>query len=584
MRDPDENIRAKLRKYSPADESYQHPFIRKYTMESPDVPRELEEVFQNWTQTNGVMIVAPTGAGKSTFVLSILYPYVAEHGRRLLIVSNRTALNSQYKNQLLRQLNSPALKKYTPIGIQEQEEFEGVQATFCTYQGLPGLMKRLRCHEVGPFDFVVLDEAHWLVADSLFSEGSDYILEQIPRAFGKCVRVYMTATPWAVQNLIAKTEQVAPFPIAEGCYYLTTGAYQTRNPEFAVYQFPDFPRKYNLKFLPPSVRDDLCDETLLSLITNSPNEEKWVIFSSSKELGRALAKILPDAAYLDADQKSGPLWNSLVEKSRFEKRVLITTAVIENGLNINDSSVRHVVLLTTDHIQFIQELGRKRLRLGETLNVYVPNLSASQLHRLQMKNEQLYKLLQTFEKCLPEDLCNMRLDLWYHGTPEQRHLISMDGNGKLHVNQCAKQLICQRQLFYSGLEDKQAQGVSHPFLRHVCRWLSLPDDIVLQQDSWCCTTTEERQQKFLEFLDGYLDVPISGKAEQNSFSEQFRKLRVSAYGKRETGNARKDPWGIKILQDELSHLKLPYCIEGNSKTWMLRRTETYERGNFDGNE
>ena len=171
-------IVARLIRKSDADENYQHPFIRQYTMKTPNVPEELRGVFQSWRITNGVMIAAPTGTGKSTFVLSILYPYVAEHGGRLLIVSNRTALNSQYKNQLLRQLNSPALKKYTPIGIQEQEEFEGVQATFCTYQGLPGLMKRLRCHEVGPFDFVVLDEAHWLVADSLFSEGSDYVLEQ----------------------------------------------------------------------------------------------------------------------------------------------------------------------------------------------------------------------------------------------------------------------------------------------------------------------------------------------------------------------------------------------------------------------
>lgn len=61
----------------------------------------------------------------------------------------------------------------------------------------------------------------------------------------------------------------------------------------------------------------------------------------SKREGRQLCGALADAAqYLDADQKGSGTWRQIVEEERFEAQVLITTSVLDNGVNIRDEVVK----------------------------------------------------------------------------------------------------------------------------------------------------------------------------------------------------------------------------------------------------
>ena len=57
----------------------------------------IRDDYKKWSCGDTVIIHAQTGAGKTYFVLQELLPFVAEHGKKLLYLSNRTALRDQIK-------------------------------------------------------------------------------------------------------------------------------------------------------------------------------------------------------------------------------------------------------------------------------------------------------------------------------------------------------------------------------------------------------------------------------------------------------------------------------------------------------
>lgn len=554
------NINAKLSCIDTFSENYRSDFIFSRTMSTTNVSEGLADEFKSWWHGRPVFIDAPTGSGKSSWVINNLLAYVMETGGQMLIVSNRIAINTQYKQLILRAVAPSLIKKYTDFGLQETNQFEGIPVVFSSYQGLPGLLK----HGVS-FTYAVFDEVHFFCSDSGFSRDTWALLKQLPKTFVNAVRIYMTATPWSVQNLVAKAEEEYKLPIGERIILTSGGVIFF--PGMLMYRFPSLPRNYKLRMLPSEVRDNACSKTLLDLIKNSPSTEKWIVFVNSKEIGKKLAKSLGGiAAYLDAEHKSGPVWGELTTKAKFSARVLVTTAVTDCGVNINDPAVKHVVLSSTDHVQFIQELGRKRLKEGETLNVYVPDLSPQQWRKLNAKNEQLIQLVDDVSQH-PERRCTQRFSLWYDGDREARCLITIDGNGNLQINLCAKQVVYQRALFYQELEDQWASGEKHPFLRIVARWLELPESALAD------ALEGNSEAAFRHFLDENCGRPLEGEEAQRIFSNKFRELYTAAFGPRETGSRRKDPWGAGIIQTELDRQEIPYELTAQKGVWLLTKKE-----------
>lgn len=92
------------------------------------------------------------------------------------------------------------------------------------------------------------------------------------------------------------------------------------------------------------------------------------------------------ARFLAADGKNSKLWKQLVEDSSFEERVLIVTKVLDNGANIEDEAVKHIVLPFCTRVDLIQMLGRKRMIENQEISVYaaIPPIQTinSQLHRV----------------------------------------------------------------------------------------------------------------------------------------------------------------------------------------------------------
>lgn len=566
-------------------EDYVHPFIQEKHPKTANVPDELDPLMGYWTRCTPVLIHAGTGTGKSTFVVDHLYPYIAEHGGQLLIVSNRVALNLQYKAIMLQRYAPQVLKQFTPAGLREHQVFEGISARFCAYQGLHALMQEIIDNNASAPDFVVFDEAHYFCSDAFFADNTEGLLYRIPSVFQKAVRIYMTATPWAVQNLIAEIEQCGPVSIRDRIAAIDNALFAPLPPfppkdfndeliwptrHLIAYRFPEQEHNYRIHVLPAESREDLCS-ILPKLIKERPEREKWLIFVESKEQGHKLAHRLGKdvADYLDANRKDGALWEEITTQSRFPKRVLVTTAVIDNGVNIHDDQLTHILLLTTDHVQLLQELGRKRMRFGETVHIWVPDLTQQQLKTLCSKNERLLRILDDYEQLTERQRYSLCRRLWFGDDTQLRHLFVMDKKGCLSVNSCAEKVIKQRQIFYRELSDAFEADRTHPFIRHVLRWLNLPEDAL----SNCDCHSSAAQEDLLIFLDQSADHPVSSKDEQNEFSVGFRKLRTAAFGSRQEGSRRSKPWGAQIIAGELKKLGLPYRLVVEGNTWTIRRTD-----------
>lgn len=601
MKNPITSQRARIVFPSPDacyKETYLDSFIHLLQPKTANVPDELAGEVPLWRPWMPVLIQAGTGTGKSTFVLNVICRLAERKGKTVLIVSNRLALNVQYKIQLIRMLQSELEEEMTPIGIQRMSTIGCV--TVVAYQGLWNFMKKYRdfasLGEQG-FDYVVFDEAHFFTSDALFANDTGALLNKIPQVFHGSIRVYMTATPWGVQNLIAKAEEAVPPPMLKRVqntfgdmfhpsiyerrcmlcsmglpWNLDTRVLDEEPHELRLYRFPDKSKDYRLHWLPAKVRDGQ-DQELVRLIKGIPEGEKAVIFVNSKKYGKQLTRELQDAAYLDADSKSGQVWEQITSTSRFQASVLVTTAVADCGVNIIDPAVRHIVLFTTDHVQFMQELGRIRLKDSESLNVYIPGLSNAQLSRLNGENEKWYQELKNFEHMTEEERFGQIFRAWESENSVMRHLFSINGMGRLHVNCCAKTLVIQRRLAFQELRELEQAGEKEPFLRKVCQWLGQPDLSI--EDHWCHNDAEACRRQMFEFLKHQVGCAMTAEEERERFATELKKLRYLAYGPRKEDNGSRT-WGAAIIQKELERLNLPFRLEASKSKWMLTAVDLPE--------
>lgn len=113
-------------------------------------------------------------------------------------------------------------------------------------------------------------------------------------------------------------------------------------------------------------------DTLDEIISKIPEDEKIVVFADSKDRLKELHSEYPNSAYLDAsNKKRRKVFNEIIESERFDCRILFTTRVSDNGINLTDKDIKHVIIETTDIVEFMQCLGRKRSQdENDTINLY----------------------------------------------------------------------------------------------------------------------------------------------------------------------------------------------------------------------
>ena len=125
---------------------------------------------------------------------------------------------------------------------------------------------------------------------------------------------------------------------------------------------------------------------LLEMIIESPKREKWLIFVNTRKDGKKLKNEITKAfkkngsdnrsvSFLSADyeknEKMKKIVHTIVKEERYKQSVLISTSVLDTGITISDNKVRNIVINTPSEDEFKQMLGRRRIKKGEKINLFI---------------------------------------------------------------------------------------------------------------------------------------------------------------------------------------------------------------------
>ena len=305
--------------------------------------------YKDWERTQ-IIFDGGTGTGKTYFILNRLGNYAKQANRKILYLCNRSELKYQIccKVKQLRLQNT--------IWVM-------------TYQDL---QNKLKSHKTIPYyEYIIADECHYFTNDALFNEYTDlsykYLEEQ-----KACVVIYISATAKVFFNWIKRQKQITDdhyFLIAKDYSYVHSVCF------------------YEKKQLIPKI-----DEIL-----ETEGNSKIIVFCNSIDRMLELHKKYGDLANYCASKNASKVKDICEEKSiyehpdgtvTFDKRILIATKVLDNGIDIKDAAVKHIFSEILDADSAIQALGRKRkISENDTCTFYLKNYSGQAIQGMLNTND-----------------------------------------------------------------------------------------------------------------------------------------------------------------------------------------------------
>lgn len=415
-----------------------------------------------------VLIKAPTGTGKTTFIVQDLLKVAETRHAWVLLFVNRTAL----KNQILSDACKALLGYYLPPSVWTNI-YQVKNLIVFTYQYFEENYWKLTRDPLFPqnIKYVVMDEAHFFASDALFNSQTQTILRHILQFSYQKQRIYMTATPEDVKDIIAYEE------------FLSRGySLNGRNAEYEQqlnletvwaqlpqsideYIFPSRPLQLNLRFF-------LKWDTVIDRIAQSHDGEKWLIFVSDSEDGEYLkSRLKKESVFVKSDRNKEAL-ERIELLSSFDQKVLITTSVLDNGINIVDDMCCNVVIDSVASVQLLQMFGRKRKTENERINLYIRNKTDTEFSSYIKSVRKKISAIDSFENDTTR-FFQEEFDYLDFNTRKMFHFVPEDRCRK--VNGYAKYILSRRLAEFIHME-RELKCNKNAFAEWVCRVFETPFD------------------------------------------------------------------------------------------------------------
>ncbi|MDD7403675.1 MAG: DEAD/DEAH box helicase family protein [Butyribacter sp.] len=328
----------------------------------------LSQKLSNTQQARNFIINTPTGSGKTFAIQEVLFPRIYSEQSHLLYVVNRNAVLGQF---------SASLKEYSQRHP-DMAEFLYQHVTCMTYQRLETVLRTCESvagtiYDTRRYNYICLDEVHYFWHDSSFNPYTDLSYQHL--LFNQTgFRFLMSAS--LTDEMIRKLQADLYNHTREASYRGPIHAQP--NPEKYISSRcpiidnlkPDYSNLHVNAF---NVMDDIPE-----LIKKC--QGKTIIFVSSIAEGNRIADLfksnnIADFKVLTSKYRTEPDMNetmhSIALRDTFDCSILITTTVIDNGVNLKDNSIKNLFILTHSKIDLIQCLGRRRTSKDEQLNLYL---------------------------------------------------------------------------------------------------------------------------------------------------------------------------------------------------------------------
>lgn len=526
------------------------------------VSEALKDEILHWNDPTPIAIFSDTGTGKNTFIEEVIIPHTIRYGKTILLLSNRVALGRQTKRRLARLYGVEyILDDYTDQGLDHFTEIDNL--TMVSYQQLAywhnsnsrkvvELIKKR-------FDYVICDEAHFFTSDSPFNAFTDIILHYIINNFTDSVCIYMTATPDEIFPILKMKQR------KDRCSCMNRNGYWLYPYDWKAYRF-----EHDYSHL--NVFSFETMEDLAMLINES--EEKWAVFVESIKDGETLCSMVKDAVLVTAESKkiTNPTYNTfkmITDEERFEERVLVSTSVLENGINIKDRRLKKVAIFSNDKVRFIQMLGRIRRIDGCLLELYIPDVTEQEVRKKCNAISRINTAYRNYEASRT-DFYNRYIheDLLQTNVKNQVTILDI---GEIHLNElsCIKIGLLDLK-FWEDMKKQYEHGEQFPVLKEKFKWIEKTFTETCQRG---LHKTAEARQYLVDFLESYVDKEIR-QEQQQEFCEEISDLFRAAYGKRKEDTKEQQVYRLNIIRKRLAHHDLPYLISNKKREyWKVSKEE-----------
>ena len=509
------------------------------------ISKEIGEDFIGWGRRK-VIIEAPTGAGKSTFLIKKIVPYIQKIKRRsfrrdkkVLILCNRKLLRKQYFYDF----------------IMEFDNYEEMKSAIeiKTYQELAAEIKNGKVLSFAEFCLICLDEVHYFVQDADFNGIGTYpLFEAIMRAGIDKQMIFMSAT---IECMIPFIKEI----IYKSHHYWVS--YYRKD----LCGLPSICDKECVEIIEATNNFEesyeylqcICvpdEETLCQKIAES--DGKSIVFIDDKKAAADFVAILEktgkverkEICVLHADNlendENNEIIKTLTMTNKLLPKVLLTTSVLDNGVSVKDKDVKNIVIMTEAEISFKQMLGRVRCECVEgKLTLYFIPRTAEYYER---REKQYLRIIQRYEEINRRTLKNCLseiMDVMFYGDEEERaiyrkFIIFFHQDFCIDESDEMRRLSCKEgELYFSvnpfaikKIEDaymvaskfhKLARNGKFDVIYAQLRWIGLCEEDLQIEDSSYLKRRKE------EFLSKLLSVKEFTNKEFSEFKEEIN----TEYGK-----------------------------------------------------
>lgn len=523
---------------------------------------------------NVYLLKAPTGSGKTTFFIKDLVPEARRRMQQVLLIVNRSVLTEQLINIYLKELGIP------PGAIEFPQEgiYPLGDLVVCSYQYMA---RRLQDKDtpnikIGPFEakeyaFVVCDECHYFIADSVFTTDSAPLVN-LPKVFAQSVRIYASATMSPVRNVILKMEQVVDLAENFPHWEIWPGFRYARNnmisqmysnntglPKYAAF-FEVTGAEPDYSYLHPRILADgqsLWDDVIEQYEAHSLR--KAVVFVDSKKQGKDCKEKLNShgisAAFIVSESTSSRSYSmdeldkkvleEIKTKNRFESvSVLIATSVLDNGTNLIDKDITHLYISGTEYMAAVQQAGRVRMyEEGQTLELVIPRRAKSYFSSRISQWDRQENLL---DKWLDADAKN-REDMFWNGELEFLRT-KFSYNESSHPKNSIF-TFASLNYYRSDARDtlRRLEGSPDGYIKKALCWFgfNLSDAV---DESLCCQSDAIEQLQ--TFLEETASKPLNKESWAN-FRQQFRLLHEAAGGEVLCSGKKDRTPGTQVIEELL---------------------------------
>ncbi len=446
-----------------------------------------EEEYSKWTRKI-VFLPAGTGKGKTIFMLIRYIPYLKSIGiTKVLYLCNRTKLKEQ---------------------IIEAAEEAHVEVDVRTYQYIEQVLNNKKADDYDidedtslDYDAFIMDEAHYFLSDSTFNLYIDISFNWIMSQDNK-TRVFMSATGIDTFRTICKKLETRfddfkeKYIVVKNDNLMTDYSYVSK-----VYWFYDIEQC-------TSIVENICKlrgEKALLFVDSTDKLEKYSqIPGMEDKCDYFYGQQVQRSAFGHRHKKLKDIYEFYTDKKKF----LMTTTALDNGVDVKNEKIKHIICDVFEWDTLIQCLGRKRIESeGDTCTFYI---------RVPSFNDFNNKIKE-YKKNLDDiDFFLFNPDEWKEKEARNRTKKSsnvyqdyVNGKGEYRINELRE---AKFKVMTNKVNNMLRQNPYDAYKHEIERILRLDESVY--SDYRVCPDNYSKANAVKEFLEKHVDKPLTEKQEQ----------------------------------------------------------------------